>query len=90
MDNTNYIIRSYKEAWRDMIKDQAGADEVTRLPKRKIGQAYGVYVITGKQHKEAAEELQARLEAGITLAEEIVFTNRLEEELEVAIEIDYS
>ena len=90
MDDPGYIIRSYREVWQDMIKEQAGADEVTRLPERQIGQARGVYVITGKRHKEAAEEFQRRLDAGMTLPEEVLATIEIEEEYEVAIDIDYS
>lgn len=85
-----YILRSYKEAWLDMLKAQAGPEEVTRLPKRKIGQAYGVYVITGKAHKEAAEYMQAALEECAGLADEIRLHNRVEDEFEVAISIDYT
>ena len=84
-----YILRSYKEVWKDSIREQAGADEVTRLPKRKIGAAYGVYVITGKQHREAAMELSERLAAGMTLAEEIIAANEIDEKYQVAIDIEY-
>lgn len=89
MSDDGYILRSYHEVWRDQIKEAAGADEVTRLPKRKIGAAVGVYVITGSQHKAAAEYMQEQLEGGISLAEEISLTMRIEEEFQVAIDIEY-
>ena len=90
MNGPGYIIRSYREVWHDMIKEQAGKDEVTRLPERQIGQARGVYVITGKKHREAAEEFQRRFDAGMTLPEEIGAAIEIEDEYEVSIDIDYS
>ena len=72
-----------------MLKDNAGVDDVTKLPARQIGQAVGVYVITGKMHKEAAAELQERLNSGMTLAQEIVAAEEIEEEYQVAIDIEY-
>ena len=84
------ILRSYKEVWKDMLKESAGADEVTRLPVRQIGAARGVYVITGKLHQEAADELVRRLGNGIPLAQEIVAANEIEEEYQVAIDIEYN
>lgn len=90
MSDDSYILRSYHEVWREQIIANAGADEVTRLPKRKIGAGEGVYVITGKMHKEAAEYMQEQLDSGLSLAKEICLANEVEEEYEVAVTIDYS
>lgn len=89
MGSDGYILRSYQEVWREQLKADAGADEVTRLPKRKIGAAVGVYVITGKLHKEAAEYMQEQLDLGVSLAEEITLSMRVEEEFQVAVDIEY-
>lgn len=85
-----YIVRSYAEVIREDIKEHSAPDEVTRLPKRKIGQGYGAYVFTGKRHKEAAEDMLQTLESGITLAEEIKLLTDIERKYHVAVEIDYS
>ena len=84
-----YILRSYREVWREQLKAEAGADEVTRLPMRKIGAAMGTYVITGKHHREAAAYMQEQLDKGISLAEEIVLASTIEEEFQVAVETEY-
>lgn len=90
MSNDGYIVRSYKEIWRESIKETAGADEVTRLPKCKIGAAEGVYVIYGHNHKDAAEYFLQQLKESSSLANQIVLADSIEEEFEVAIDIDYS
>ena len=48
------ILRSYREVWRDALRAEAGPDQVTRLPLRRIGAKDGIYVITGARHEEAA------------------------------------
>ena len=89
-EGARYIIRSYREVRRDMIKEQAGADQVTRLPRRRIGAAYGAYVITGPAHREAAEYMLSALDDCVGLADEICLKQAVEDEFEVAVEIDYT
>ena len=83
------ILRSYREVWRDALRAEAGPDQVTRLPLRRIGAKDGIYVITGARHAEAALYMAEQLAAVHGLAEEIVLAGQVEDMFGVAVDIEY-
>ena len=83
------ILRSYREVWRDALRAEAGPDQVTRLPLRRIGAKDGVYVITGARHAEAARYMTEQLETNPGLAEEIVLAGEVEDMFGVAVDVEY-
>ena len=83
------ILRSYREVWRDALRAEAGPDQVTRLPLRRIGARDGVYVITGAWHNEAARYMAERLAAVPGLAAEITLAGQVEDMFGVAVDIEY-
>ncbi len=83
------ILRSYREVWRDALRAEAGPDQVTRLPLRRIGARDGVYVISGARHEEAARYMEEQLAAGPGLAAEITLAGEVEEMYGVAVDIEY-
>ena len=83
------ILRSYREVWRDALRAEAGPDQVTRLPLRRIGAKDGIYVITGAQHAEAARYMTEQLETNPGLAEEIVLAGEVEDMFGVAVDVEY-
>ncbi len=83
------ILRSYREVWRDTLRAEAGPDQVTRLPLRRIGAKDGVYVISGARHEEAARYMAERLAAVPGLAAEIVLAGEVEAMFGVAVDVEY-
>lgn len=89
IEDSGYILRSYREVWKEQLRAAAAPDEVTRLPKMRIGAAMGVYVITGQQHAEAAEYMLGCLAEGLSLVQMITLAQLVEDEFQVDVSIDY-
>lgn len=83
------ILRSYREVWRDTLRAEAGPDQVTRLPLRRVGARDGVYVISGARHEEAARYMEERLEEVSGLAAEIALAGEVEDMFGVAVDVEY-
>lgn len=83
------ILRSYREVWRDVLRAEAGSDQVTRLPLRRIGARDGIYVISGARHEEAARYMEEQLAAGPSLAAEIALAGGVEDMFGVAVDVEY-
>ena len=83
------ILKSYREVWRDVLRAEAGPDQVTRLPLRRIGARDGVYVISGTRHEEAARYMEEQLAAGPSLAAEIALVGEVEDMFGVAVDVEY-
>lgn len=83
------VLRSYREVWRDTLRGEAGPDQVTRLPLRRIGARDGVYVITGARHEEAARYMTERLASAAGLVAQIMLTGRVEDMFGVVVDVEY-
>ena len=83
------ILRSYREVWRDVLRAEAGPDQVTRLPPRRIGAKDGVYVISGARHEEAARYMAERLASAPGLAAETVLAGEVEDMFGVTVDVEY-
>ncbi len=83
------VLRSYREVWRDTLRSEAGPEQVTRLPLRRIGARDGVYVITGARHEEAARYMAEHLASATGLVAQIMLTGKVEDMFGVVVDVEY-